>query len=918
MKNLKRKSWARRKIEKIRKENEKKLPDAQKKFELIGIAFFAVSLICICGLIGFNVGFVGDYFAKVLRYFFGVGAWLSALIIAGTGVYSIMKHSLSKSVLAFWVFFILCLAVFHHFAVEEGGEILPANLINGGGFAGGILVFLLRKIVGTVGGLIILAAGTIAALLTATAWSLKNGILRTKDSAQRGIRATREKIEDTYKHITEPKEETEYNQITALTEETPKDDFTPEYTKKNSFYNQMTDTSFQKAADNDEQEIVPVEKEDLKVTAQPRKKYNFFPAMPKREQKEEVEEEAFPFGQSEDTSYDEANEKADKTDTGISNIVEEINLSDEHEETIKELAEEYGNDEKAAAFIASLPTDDEVLNDDISSSQDEFIDIEEDEAEKTEIIREDELTEKLEEDSYEVSNVEAEAENNHNGVSALQSNVSDDAFDDEDTSRTYVLPKVSEILTKQIKHKNEEIEKEIANNSQILARTLESFKVKATIINYCHGPAVTRYELEPAPGVKVSKIANLSDDLALALAAFSVRIEPVPGKAAIGIEVPNKELEGVRLREVLEIEAFVKAKSALTVGLGMDIGGEAILADLAKMPHLLVAGATGSGKSVCINTIIASVLFKAKPDEVKFILIDPKMVELSNYNGIPHLMVPVVTDAKKAASVLNWAVQEMEKRYSIFADSSVRNIESYNKLDIEEKMPSLVIIIDELADLMMVAPHDVEDAICRLAQKARAAGIHLVLATQRPSVDVITGIIKANIPSRISFAVSSQIDSRTILDMGGAEKLLGKGDMLFYPIGASKPHRVQGALVSDEEVERLLEFIKAQGQEAETNEEIIKFTENEEAEDKKEKKDKLSEQDELLPEAVKLVLSTGQASSSSIQRRFRIGYTRAARIVDTMESLGIVGAASGSKPREILMTTEQALEALSNEDNLSE
>ena len=331
------------------------------------------------------------------------------------------------------------------------------------------------------------------------------------------------------------------------------------------------------------------------------------------------------------------------------------------------------------------------------------------------------------------------------------------------------------------------------------------------------------------------------------------------------------------------------------------------------MPHLLVAGATGSGKSVCINTLITSILFKAKPEEVKFILVDPKMVELSNYNGIPHLMVPVVTEAKKAASVLNWSVQEMEKRYAKFAEHNVRNMETYNTKFPGDKMPAIVIIIDELADLMMVAPHDVEDAICRLAQKARAAGIHMVLATQRPSVDVITGIIKANIPSRISFAVSSQIDSRTILDRSGAEKLLGRGDMLFYPVGAAKPMRVQGAFISDEEVEHLLDFIRSQGQEMEANEEIITFTENAMKEDEEKEEGKgrrVPKYDELLPDAVNLVMSTGQASASSIQRRFRVGYTRAARLIDEMEGLSIVGPNIGSKPREILMNSEQAAAVL--------
>ncbi|WP_026766709.1 FtsK/SpoIIIE family DNA translocase [Selenomonas ruminantium] len=483
--------------------------------------------------------------------------------------------------------------------------------------------------------------------------------------------------------------------------------------------------------------------------------------------------------------------------------------------------------------------------------------------------------------------------------------------------KPYELPKVTEILSKHVKTQNSALEKEIAENAMTLQQTLADFKVKATILNACHGPAVTRYELEPAPGVKVSKITNLADDIALRLAAASVRIEQIPGKSAIGIEVPNKELEGVQLREVLENAKFDKAKSKLTVGLGMDIGGQGIFADLGKMPHLLVAGATGSGKSVCINTLITSILFKAKPDEVKFILVDPKMVELSNYNGIPHLMVPVVTDAKKAASVLNWSVQEMEKRYSKFAEKGVRNMQGYNDNFPEDKMPAIVIIIDELADLMMVAPHDVEDAICRLAQKARAAGIHMVLATQRPSVDVITGIIKANVPSRISFAVSSQIDSRTILDRSGAEKLLGRGDMLFFPIGESKPRRVQGAFISDDEVEKLLDFIRAQGQEMEPNEEIEAFTQKEMAEAVEEESGSKGARsapktDALLADAVNLVMSTGQASASSIQRRFHIGFTRAGRLIDTMEELNIVGPNVGSKPREILMTSDEALEVLAN------
>ena len=483
-------------------------------------------------------------------------------------------------------------------------------------------------------------------------------------------------------------------------------------------------------------------------------------------------------------------------------------------------------------------------------------------------------------------------------------------FVDESGEHPYELPKVTHILSKHIKKENGTLAQEIKENAHVLQQTLESFHVNAKVISFCHGPAVTRYDLEPAPGVKVSKITNLAEDIALQLATSSVRIEPVPGKAAIGIEIPNRTLESVQLREVLENPQFQEASSKLTVGLGMDISGQAIFADIGKMPHLLVAGATGSGKSVCINTLISSILFKATPDEVKFILIDPKMVELSNYNGIPHLMVPVVTDPKKASSVLNWAVQEMEKRYSIFATHGVRDIKSFNRRYPEENIPLIVIVIDELADLMMVSPKDVEDAICRILQKARAAGIHMILATQRPSVNVITGIIKANLPSRISFAVSSQVDSRTILDRGGAETLLGKGDMLFSPQGASKPIRVQGAFISDEEVEMLLDYIRSQGHEISENEELIDFMESETAEDDNAEEDGGQiKYDQLLPDAVEIVMSTGQASTSNIQRRLSVGYTRAARLVDTMEELRIIGAsAGGNKPREILMTSEQAKE----------
>lgn len=453
--------------------------------------------------------------------------------------------------------------------------------------------------------------------------------------------------------------------------------------------------------------------------------------------------------------------------------------------------------------------------------------------------------------------------------------------------------------------------KALTDTATKLQKTLYSFGVSAKVENVSVGPAITRYELKPAEGVRVSKIANLADDIALNLAAETIRIEaPIPGKQAVGIEVPNKEKEAVHLREVLESEEFANNKSKLSVALGKDVAGNIQLADIAKMPHVLIAGSTGSGKSVCINTIITSIIFNAKPSEVKMVMVDPKVVELSVYNGIPHLLIPVVTDPKKAAGALAWAVQEMDNRYNLFAGKGVRDIKGYNNaIEKEEgqgKLPQIVIIVDELADLMMVAAKDVEEAICRLAQKARAAGMHLVIATQRPSVDVITGLIKANVPSRIAFAVSSQIDSRTILDSVGAEKLLGKGDMLFFPTGSPKPVRVQGAFVSDEEVEKIVDFVKQNGT-ATYSEDILETIENSNKTEKELAQEQAEddETDPFLMDAIDAVVEQGQASTSFIQRRFKVGYARAGRIIDQMEERGIISGYQGSKPREVLITKER-------------
>ncbi len=505
----------------------------------------------------------------------------------------------------------------------------------------------------------------------------------------------------------------------------------------------------------------------------------------------------------------------------------------------------------------------------------------------------------------------------------------------------YVMPPVTLLREPKLNTAEESTTEELRQNAQRLVDTLQSFGVQTRIIDIARGPAVTRYELQPSAGVKISRITSLADDIALNLASAGVRIEaPIPNKAAVGIEVPNRSVTPVTLREVIESPQFSEAKSNVTAALGLDIAGNMTVANIAKMPHLLIAGSTGSGKSVCINSIIMSILFKARPDEVKLLMIDPKVVELGVYNGLPHLVIPVVTDPKKAAGALGWAVTEMLNRYKLFAAHGAREIESFNKLVRAQReaatgdapmtpggepltlLPHYVIIVDELADLMMAAPTEVEDSICRLAQMARAAGMHLIIATQRPSVDVITGVIKANIPSRIAFAVSSQIDSRTILDMGGAEKLLGMGDMLFYPVGAAKPTRVQGCFVSDDEIERVVSFIKSAGA-ADYDQTVLEEIDRQTPTGKGNASSSGgasddSDGDEMLPAAIECVVEAGIASTSLLQRKLKLGYARAARIVDELEARGIVGPFEGSKPRAVLISKERWIEMKLNQADRAE
>ena len=837
-----------------------------RKYELIGLILLSFALISGIGLLGLNVGFVGFFFADIFRYLFGWGAFFAILIVLLISIQYITHHrgvQYTKKFFGVIGLFISLLAIWHHFVIPVGEEILPQSLSEGGGLLGGGVLFVLRALFGVDGAVILLGTFVVGSILLSTTWSLASGYMKTREQAKKSAQAAGAALHTTRETIGTVAEKFEQ--------------------RTTQMVNQMTDTM----PYNQEQDHLFVERHSQTDD-------------PKNQPDDTEEKMQNSMSAEPETHTPIAEEEPISAAPSVESMVVEqetssgaylTTLKQEHENTPTQFSIQK-SEENLPEEIPSVPHEQviEVLRiapDEIEETDDTISDAEEQEASD-----------------------EEEGQDDTETATALHSEQISSPDAETAGQTAYILPKVTHILSKHVKKENESLDQEIEENAHTLQHTLESFHVNAKVVSACHGPAVTRYDLEPAPGVKVSKITNLAEDIALQLATTSVRIEPVPGKAAIGIEIPNRILESVQLRDVLENPAFQEAQSKLTVGLGMDISGQAIFADIGKMPHLLVAGATGSGKSVCINTLISSILFKAAPDEVKFILIDPKMVELSNYNGIPHLMVPVVTDPKKASSVLNWAVQEMEKRYAVFASHSVRDIKSFNRRYAEEKMPFIVIVIDELADLMMVSPRDVEDSICRILQKARAAGIHMILATQRPSVNVITGIIKANLPSRISFAVSSQVDSRTILDRGGAETLLGKGDMLFSPQGAPKPIRVQGAFISDEEVEMLLDYIRSQGQEVSENEELIDFIENDsKKDDSSEEDESLVKQDKLLPDAVELVMSTGQASSSSIQRRFRVGYSRAARLVDTMEELHIIGpSGGGNKPREILMAQEQAME----------
>ena len=869
--------------------------------EVKGLLVIAFAVISFLGFFGFELGLVGQILTGIFRYGFGLGGIIPCLCVFWLGWRLLYKDtfiSITKRGVVMTLFFLFLLALVPLWRVPEGQELITTQLANQGGFVGGAIATFLRTLLGNLGAIILDVFLLIAFGLLVTRLSLRSGLQKAADKTQVGL--------DVAKEVAAEK--------VAVAKEVFEDwnEQRKEAAEQRKAYNREKDTRFADAAD---QALDALEKQGI---ATGRDLFDSTTAV-----------DVDPIEDTVTTM------ESQKTPTSWKELAEI--------EARNRAAEQLANISGASGDTKSYEADDfEQFSDTHRSTSDDYVYVPDEDYSYTpdeEYSDEVETVENSDDEepkfSYQNTTI-GPLETNHGaiasavpGTGAAASSVSAGAgmagmglqvpsiiSTTEDTAqvavskdgqihrsydRPYHFPSLDILAKGKGSQNNGE---EVAQNAMMLEHVLSDFGITAKVVNATQGPTVTRYEIEPAPGVKVSRIVNLTDDIALNLAAQHIRMEaPIPGKSAIGIEVPNKTTEAVHLRDVLDCSDFKDARGGIPVGLGKDIAGKPVITDLAKMPHLLVAGTTGSGKSVCVNTLISSILFSRKPEEVKLLLIDPKMVELSIYNGIPHLMAPVVTDMKKAAAVLRWAVREMEARYKAFAASGKRDIKSYNEAHPKAAMPLIVLIIDELADLMMTAPDDIEESISRLAQMARAAGIHMVLATQRPSVNVITGSIKANVPSRISFAVGSQIDSRTILDMAGAEKLLGKGDMLFAPIGANKPIRVQGAFISDDEVEKLVEFVKAQ-REPEYDNTVTQEVEKEAEKESSDANDVY--RDELLERAVNLVMESGQASVSMLQRRFRIGYTRAARLVDTMEDLKIVGPSMGSKAREILMSPEQA------------
>lgn len=869
--------------------------------EVKGLIVIAFAVISLLGFFGFELGLVGQILTGIFRYGFGLGGIIPCLGVFWIGWRLLYKGtfiSVTKRGIVMTLFFLFLLALVPLWRVPEGQELITTQLADQGGVVGGAIATFLRTLLGELGAIILDVFLLLAFGILITRLSLRSGLQKAADKTQVGL--------DVAKEVAAEK--------VAVAKEVFEDwnEQRKEAAEQRKAYNREKDTRFADAAD---QALDTLEKRGITTDRDNFETSAVIDNEPMVDTVTTVESPKAPTSWKELAEIEARNRAAEQ----LANISEDAGDAKSYDaddfDQFSDASRSTGDDYVYTPDEDYTYTPDEGYTDESES-------VENNHEEQPEFTYQNTTIGPLETNHAAIASAvpgtgaAASSVSAGAGMSGMSLQVPSTISTTEDTAqvavskdgqihRTYDRPYHFPSLDILAKGKGSQSNgEEVAQNAMMLENVLSNFGITAKVVNATQGPTVTRYEIEPAPGVKVSRIVNLTDDIALNLAAQHIRMEaPIPGKSAIGIEVPNKTTEAVHLRDVLDCSDFKDARGGIPVGLGKDIAGKPVITDLAKMPHLLVAGTTGSGKSVCVNTLISSILFSRKPEEVKLLLIDPKMVELSIYNGIPHLMAPVVTDMKKAAAVLRWAVREMEARYKAFAASGKRDIKSYNEAHPKAAMPLIVLIIDELADLMMTAPDDIEESISRLAQMARAAGIHMVLATQRPSVNVITGSIKANVPSRISFAVGSQIDSRTILDMAGAEKLLGKGDMLFAPIGANKPIRVQGAFISDDEVEHLVEFVKAQ-REPEYDDTVTQEAEKETEKESSEENDIY--RDELLERAVNLVMESGQASVSMLQRRFRIGYTRAARLVDTMEDLKIVGPSMGSKAREILMSPEQA------------
>ena len=830
--------------------------------EIKGLLVMAFAIVGIIGMMGVDTGTLGSVISGIFTYGFGLGGWVVAVWLLYNGwcwLYKGKLASVTRKGLLYTVVVLVVMVQMVLWKVPAGDELATTALADNGGVIGGLFGMLFRKILGDMAGIFVTAVIAILCILGVTRLSLRQGLHKAKDTASIGLEIAQEKASET---------------ATAIREQVH--EWKEEWREER-----------RKAYDREKDMRYPKDKDTTS----------------------DLESEGSVGIEAEDTDSKPVTTVVELAEHGDGSIEDTATVEPMQSNTEVIMDPNPVEDDDEDSYIPELePREDEVTDD--FSSNDTSGDIY-----STDVDEEPYGTERsttldpitppsfLQATNYveplvEVPTIETTKED----TAAVAVNT-----DGVARPRTIEKPYQYPPLTMLSQGKSNPVtSEEVAHNAVLLEETLDNFGITAKVVNATQGPTVTRYELEPAKGTKVSRIMGLQDDLKMSLAAVDIRMEaPIPGKSAVGIEIPNKNVSAVHLRDVLDCEEFQQASGGIPVGLGKDIADMPVITDLAKMPHLLVAGSTGSGKSVCVNTLISSILFSRKPDEVKLILVDPKMVELSVYNGIPHLMLPVVTDMNKAAAVLRWAVREMDARYMTLATAGVRNVASYNKQNPTKAMPLILIIIDELADLMMTNP-DVEESIDRLAAKARAAGIHMVLATQRPSVDVITGKIKANVPSRIAFTVATQIDSRTILDQAGAERLLGRGDMLFNPIGANKPIRIQGAFISDEEVEELIAFVKGQGQ-PEYDEAMMAETDR-----GAESSDAVStdeEQDELLERAVQIVLEQRSASASILQRRLRVGFSRAGRLIDTMQDMKIIGPpTNSSKGRDILMGEDQIRE----------